>query len=396
MKMIATIFRKELKDSMRDRRTLITMIIIPLLLFPLLMGITSKFMFSHMKEARGKILDIGLETRGNAQSFRQILLDREDVNIIENISEEEAQTLIKEDSLHAFILIAEQFDEQVSQLKTGEMTLYIKATEDTEIEKRRIRGLIETYEETLLTERFAKLKLEESIIETIDLSEINLATTREIFADVIGGVLPILFIMFCFMGAMYPAIDLAAGEKERGTMETLLTSPVSRFDIILGKFGVVVLIGLGSAVISLLGMYIGIRRMPEVPVEFIKVIMQILQVETIVILVTLLLPLTIFFAGILLSLSIFAKSFKEAQSTINPFLFVVIIPAFVGMMPGMSLTLQTAIFPILNVTLAMKDIIAGTISPSLLAVVYISLMVYALLSLLVCTKIFGRESAIFR
>ena len=396
MKKIMTIFKKELIDSIRDRRTLITMVVVPLLLFPILIGISSKIMISQARKAREKTLGIGLMTYNNAREFRESLLGREDVAVIDHIDAELGQQLIKKDSLDAFILFEKDFDKRVGDMLTGRITLYFKATEEREIEKRRVLTLLNDFERELRSSRFDKLNLDLSIIETIDVDEQNLATPKERLAEVIGGFLPYLFIIFCFMGAMYPAIDLAAGEKERGTLETLLTSPVGRFQILLGKFGVVVLTGILSAAISMLGMYVGIRQVKEIPPELLNMILSILEFDSIILLISLLLPLTIFFAAILLSLSFFAKSFKEAQSIISPMMIVVIIPAFIGLMPGIRLTPTTALIPVLNVSLATKGIIADTIVPGMLIEVYLSLIVYAALSIVVCSKIFTREGTIFR
>jgi len=396
MKKIMTIFKKELIDSIRDRRTLITMVVVPLLLFPILIGISSKIMISQARKAREKTLRIGLMTYNNAREFRESLLGREDVAVIDHIDAELGQQLIKKDSLDAFILFEKDFDKRVGDMLTGRITLYFKATEEREIEKRRVLTLLNDFERELRSSRFDKLNLDLSIIETIDVDEQNLATPKERLAEVIGGFLPYLFIIFCFMGAMYPAIDLAAGEKERGTLETLLTSPVGRFQILLGKFGVVVLTGILSAAISMLGMYVGIRQVKEIPPELLNMILSILEFDSIILLISLLLPLTIFFAAILLSLSFFAKSFKEAQSIISPMMIVVIIPAFIGLMPGIRLTPTTALIPVLNVSLATKGIIADTIVPGMLIEVYLSLIVYAALSIVVCSKIFTREGTIFR
>jgi sodium transport system permease protein len=262
--------------------------------------------------------------------------------------------------------------------------------------KRRVRDLLSGYEDSLRRSRFEALSLDVSIVDAIDVKEQNLASAKEQLADEIGGFLPYLIIIFCFTGSMYPAIDLAAGEKERGTLETLLTSPAGRLEILLGKFGVVVLTGIASALISILGMYIGIRRSPEIPPEVLNAIMGMLETRSIVLLLSLLLPLSIFFAALLLSLSFFAKSFKEAQSTITPLMIFIILPAFIGLMPGMSLDAKTALIPILNVSLATRAIIAGTIEPRLLAEVYASLVFFAAIGMWFCTWVFNREDVIFR
>jgi sodium transport system permease protein len=396
MKTIFVIFKKELVDTLRDRRTLVSMIAVPLILFPVLIGISSRVMSSQAKEAREKTLRVALITNGNAEEFRRILVQTDKVMLVENISADSARSLVASDSLDAFFEFAPNFDKQVASLQPGVVTMYFKSAEERDIEKGRALGLLKEYETELRYVRFKSLNINESVIKPVDVREVNLASAKEKIAPIIGGFLPYLFIIFCFLGSMYPAIDLAAGEKERGTLETLLTSPASRLEILLGKFGVVVLTGLITAAVSMLGLYIGIVQVKEIPAELLSTILGILEVRSIALLLSLLLPLTVFFAAILLSLSIFAKSYKEAQSIISPMMIVIIVPAFLGLMPGMTLNTTTALIPILNVSLATKAIIAGTISTMILLEVYASLIVFGGGSLYVCAKIFGREGTIFR
>jgi sodium transport system permease protein len=115
-----------------------------------------------------------------------------------------------------------------------------------------------------------------------------------------------------------------------------------------------------------------------------------------VLVLSLLIPLTIFFAGVLLSVSLAARSFKEAQSMISPLNIAVVLPAAIGMIPGVKLTYTTAVIPILNVSLATKEIIAGTIRTPHLVLVYVSLITLAIASLWGSAWWFRRESTIFR
>ena len=396
MRTVFVIFRKELTDTLRDRRTLISMIIIPLLLFPLLIGISSRIMMSQIEKAKGKVLRIGLQTSGNAERFRELLLRDAKVRVTTGLSEDSARALITSDSLDAYIVFDRDFDRQVMNLAAGKVTLYFKSAEVRGIEKDRVVKLLNEFERELRTERFARLRIDESVVTTMEIKETNLASAQEKIAEVIGGFLPYIFIIFCFLGSMYPAIDLGAGEKERGTLETLLTSPADRFEILLGKFGVIVLAGILTAMIAMVGLYLGIAQTKEIPAELLKTILGMLQWRTIFLLLSLLLPLTVFFAAALLSLSIFAKSYKEAQSIISPLMIVIIVPVFVGLMPGMNLTTTTALVPILNVSLATKAIIAGKETFLLLAETYLSLIFIAAAGLYVCAKVFGRESTVFR
>ena len=396
MNHFTTIFRKEFTDTIRDRRTLFVMIIFPLLLVPLLLTVVAKLQTSSMQQAEERIIRVGLVTNGNALDFPKDLMQSGGLRTIEGIPADSAQAFINRDSLDAFIVVARNFDVEVRQMRAGTISLYYKSSEDYDMVKRRLTTVIERFERSLMSARFKKLNLDESIVHAVQLEQHDVASAKERFGKTIGGMIPYFFVLFCFLGAMYPAIDLAAGEKERGTMETLLTAPVSRFQILLGKFAVVVLAGILSAVVSLLGVYVAVTQIDEIPPELMQLIMSILDVQTIVLVFSLLLPLTVFFAAILLSLSIFAKSYKEAQSLISPLSIVIILPVLVGVMPGVELDSVTAMIPVLNVSLATKEIIAGTIKPLLLAEVYVTLFALASLSLWGCSKWFGREETMFR
>ena len=195
---------------------------------------------------------------------------------------------------------------------------------------------------------------------------------------------------------MYPAIDLFTGEKERGTIETILTVPASRLQILIGKMLVVVISGVISGVLVILGLYLTLRFNPDVPDMVLNIANQILTPLNLGLIILMLIPLTTFFSGILIPVSIYSKSFKEAQSLITPMTFVVILPLIVAMMPGFKLTVMTALIPIVNVALATKEIVAGTIDYGLLGLVFLSLFVFAAIGIGMCVKWFGSEGNILR
>ncbi len=396
MKTFLTIFRKEFIDTVRDRRTLFVMVIFPLLLFPLLLTAVTKIQMSQMRKAEEKVLRLALVNDRSAPGLADLITTLPGVSLAELAAADGAESLLRQDSLDAVIVVSTDFRQQVAARKSGTLILIFKSSEDYAIAKRRLREVVGQYEKVLIEQRFAELHIDRSVVSAITVQEKDVATVKERVGRSIGGFIPYLFVIFCFLGAMYPAIDLAAGEKERGTIETLLTAPVNRFQILLGKFAVVVLAGLLSAAVSMCGLYLAVRQAPELPKDMLQAVTSILDVQSVLLTLSLLLPLTIFFAGFLLSLSMFAKSYKEAQSLISPLTIVVILPVAVGMIPGFTLTPVTALIPVLNVSLATKEIIAGTIQPGLLALVYLSLIVLAGLSLWACARWFNREETIFR
>jgi sodium transport system permease protein len=372
------------------------MIVVPLVLFPLLFQVMISVTRRQEQKAQAKKLRVACLDQGNAPRFIQMLRERGDVELLTDVPADSVAALIRADSLDGAFLFAASFDDDVAELKPGRLDLYFKSTGDNRILEQRLRETVERYEKELLDERFNRLELDRSIVQAVKLESHNVASMEERLGKSVGGIVPYMFILFCFMGAMYPAIDLGAGEKERGTLETLLTAPVNRFHILLGKFGVVVVSGLLSAGVSISGLFIAIKRSPDMPSELLDVILRVLGWDTIILLMSLLLPLTIFFAGVLLSVSLSARSFKEAQSLISPLNVAVILPAGIGLTPGIELGFANAWIPVLNVSLATKEILAGTIQPGELAVVYVSLIALAVASLWGSAWWFGRESTIFR
>ncbi|MCB0300508.1 MAG: ABC transporter permease, partial [Calditrichaeota bacterium] len=326
----------------------------------------------------------------------QILADDDGIELQQDVPEDSIRSRILAGKLDGAFVFESQFDTQIDSFRAGNLQLFFKAAENLSVLRNRLRSRAEDFEKQLLADRFSALQIDKNMVEVLAFDEVNIASEREKFGSVIGGFLPYIFILFCFLGSMYPAIDLAAGEKERHTMETLLTTPASRYSILLGKFGVVVLSGLLSAIISIVGLYIGFQQSKGLPDAFIRSILNIFEWQTLIMVLSLLLPMAIFFAGILLSISLFTRTYKEAQSAISPLVIFAIIPGIIGTVPGITLNAQTALIPILNVTLETKHLLSGGRDVLLLSEVYLSMFVLGLLSLYLASKMFTRESVIFR
>jgi len=396
MKKAFIIFKKEITDTLRDRRTIIMMIVIPLLVFPLIMNLVVRIGSSQKAKAEERILKVGLVTQGNAAQLKESFLERADMTINQEVDMENIEKLVQEKKFDFVIVLAADFDQRIKDNQSGQLDLYYKTSSENEIGKRRILKIINSYRKDLVDHRLSGLNLDSSFITPLNIADHDLSSLQEKFGEYAGGFLPYFFVIFCFMGAMYPAIDLAAGEKERATIETLLATPATRLQIVMGKFLVVTLAGIISAAISIFGLYVAVKQTDKIPAKILDVIQNIVEWQSIALLLSLLIPLCVFFAAVLLSLSIYARSFKEAQSIMTPMNLIVILPAAIGIMPGIKLDLTTAMIPILNVSLASREIIAGTIKLGLLLEVYASLFLLAGVSLYFCVRWFNREEVIFR
>lgn len=380
---------------LRDRRTVITMIVMPILLMPAIISLTSYIASDRIKKAQAKDIKIAINTNDNGVDFVKRFKRQKDVKIIEGIDGKDFEQLIRDDSLDLAIDISADFDTQIKGGKTAGIKVFFDST-DEGLFMKRMENTIESYKESIVKARLDSLGGEMYLIEPIKAIEQDVYTQTESFGKMVGGFLPYIFVLFCLMGAMYPAIDLFTGEKERGTMETILSVPASRLQILLGKMLVVVLSGVISGVLTIIGLYLALKLNPDVPGWVITMANELLSPQSLGLIILMLIPLTTFFAGVLIPASIYAKSFKEAQSLIQPLMFFVIVPLVIAMMPGFELDTFTALMPIVNVALATKEIVAGTIDYGLLSLVFISLFIFAGIGIAVCVKWFGAEGNILR
>ncbi|HIP33069.1 MAG TPA: ABC transporter permease [Crocinitomicaceae bacterium] len=392
--MIFTIFKKELKDTLRDKRTLMMMLVIPVLIFPVILNVFVGISSSFQEEAAQKELKIGFVGEKGNYFLEQLeklpeVMGKKKIILYKDSSALKAD--IKVDSIQIGMFAAADFSHSLENKKPAKLTIFYNAT-DVGV-KKRAETYVKTIEDIALQERYIDLNLDVAQLTPIETSYSNTASDKEMIGKLAGGILPYIFIAFGFLGCMYPAIDLFTGEKERGTIETLLTTPVARWQILFGKMGVVVLSGLLAASAALLGLFFSIEVMDIVEnEELLNVVHGILNFKFILLLFLLLLPLTVFFAGIMIPIAVYAKSFKEAQSIITPINLLVVLPAMIGFFPGIKLTMITAMIPVVNIVLSTKELIAGTLDYSLLGVSFAVMILIAVIAVFVSYKQFDKET----
>lgn len=384
-----------MKDLLRDRRTVITMMVIPFFLIPLIFSITSTVSMKQAEKSRAKDLRVAMVTNNTGGELAERLRRRKDLKLSENHAPSTLRQLVRDDSIDMALVIEPGFDEAIERGETGDISLFYRASGD-DIVQDRLKKTIDEYSNAVLTQRLDSLGATKATITPTKVKDINVYNQRESIGKLAGGLLPYFFVLFCFMGAMYPAIDLFTGEKERSTIETLLVVPANRLQILIGKMLVVVTAGVVSGLLTIIGLYVALKINPELPSFISEIVSQILSPTSIILIVLMMIPLTTFFAGVLIPASIYAKSFKEAQSLIQPMTIIAIVPLVIGMMPGVQLNFMTALIPILNIALASKEIIAGTIDYTLLAVVFMSLFLLAAIGILLCRRWFSHEGSILR
>ncbi len=391
MNTILTVFKKEIKDTLRDKRTLMTAIVLPALLIPVLMYGMTVVTKMVMEKEENKKLSISLI---DAPDAFLTYLDTTKMEIKSGYDLKTGKEAIKADSLDAMIRFTSNFMELQEKMASPRVVLLYKQT-NLSVESR-MKKMVERYSDDLLDQRIETLGISSATIKPINLKTENVEEPQELVGQTVGGILPYMFIMFCFMGCMYPALDLITGEKERGTIETLLTVPASRFSILLGKVLTISIVGLAATVMSIVGMYFGVLFLPDLPEEISGVINSIISPKFVTMLLAMLLPLCVFFAGLITTMVVKAKSFKEAQSIVSPFTVLIILPAALALLPGIELTWGTAMVPILNIALATKEIIAETINIGHFALIVASLIILAIIGVFISYSQFSKEGMVLK
>ena len=391
-----TIAKKELTDITRDRRTIIMMVVLPFVLIPGLFGVVYTIQSQQAKKATEQQMKVSFFGQEHAPELYQAFADLDNVIILDQITADSVDSYIQNEYLDAAIYVNREYQKSIDQNKQAPIIIKFKGTDSFGITRDRIKSLLTAQENQIITKRMNQLNLKPDIVKAYQIEYKDVASTQEKLGKFVGGFLPYFFIIFGFMGAMYPALDLGAGEKERGTLETILSSPATRLDVVLGKFLVVMLAAIITAFIALGGMYFGIQTFPDIEPWVLEVVNVILSAKTVILMMSLIIPISAFFSALLLGLSIYAKSFKEAQSIVGPLNIAIIFPALIGTLPGIELNAITSLIPILNVSLASMDIIGGRINPWNMVEVYLSLIVLAGLGIVWCVNWFNRESTIFR
>jgi len=444
---------KELRESLRDRRTLITLILMPILVYPLLsmamqrlivgtasglnadkteyiIGVKDEQAGSLVASALGETaLAIRQGVRHSIEIRRPMLTspvtkktatkatvaentggnnapqsDTADRNpeVRENASAIDPQTagfniVVAEgislqqalDEGQVDVAVLQVRSESVSLGRNGTYPAYQLELSFRDADLRSEAAMLEFRKAMELVNDTQSLQFRGALPPAVRM--ISTATGKKVDAMTsLAGILPLILILMTITGAVYPAIDLTAGERERGTMEAMIATPAPRFLLLLSKYVAVVTVAVLTALANLLACWItlsigGLGRalLGEKGLSLLAIV-QILP---------LLVIFAAFFSAILLAMCSFARSFKEAQAYLIPVMLVSLAPALLTLMPNIEFSTLLGIVPLVNILLLSRDIMTG--SPQALpafAAVF-STLLYAAAALVVASRLFGAESA---
>jgi len=395
---VATVYRKELTEWLRDRRTLISTVLVPLLAFPVLMVGMTSLMAVMMNKAEKEIPKVMIIQGENSPRLVAALQASKDLEIVPYADDWKDQ--ISNKQIRAGVEIPPGFDASLSSKSSLTVQIhYYQGEVKSEFAARHVEDSLKSFRDDFVKERLEANNLPDSLISPFKTEKHNVAPAEKVSGAALGGLLGYMVILLSMTGAIYPAIDLTAGEKERGTMETILSSPLSRVDLVLGKFFLVLSASLSTAILSIISMgtsFYLVGHSPAMAQKDAAVFQLHVGLPTVLSVFLMALPLAVLFASALLTIALFAKSYKEAQSYLTPMTFIVVIPAVASLLPGFDLNPKLALIPILSTSLVCKEIVAGTFHWNYILLILLSSSVYAAAGLFLAVKMFQRESVLFR
>jgi sodium transport system permease protein len=389
-RIVRAIYAKEMLDMRRDRRALISMIIVPLVAMPGIFGVMHYFTANLGKKAQEESTRIGASAKISQASVREALKNAGfDLVPVSN-----PRTAVESKS------VAAAMDEDRGPANEDRIVIFVDRTrEASSMAAEKITATLERLKLDQVKGSLRGLGVSERVLDPFSVTSSNVAPEKKMAGFILGGVLGYTVLLLMFTGGMYPAIDMTAGEKERHTLEPLLASPASREEIMLGKIlttttasFLTAILTIGSLLISMQTLGLG-QGGPELENLVSRAAP---DAGTVFLILLTLLPTALFAASVMTAIALFARGFKEAQSMLTPVVMAVVIPAVVSLLPGLELNVGLALIPVFNVSQLIKEIILGEYSRLSFLTAFLSNVVYAFLAFWISVRIFKSESVLFR
>ena len=373
------ILKKELRELFRDKKSLAMMLIIPIFIPLIMLGMSALF---------------EMQTNKDIEEYNKIGFTYE-------LSEEE-----KEIAKQMNIEIVNGSEEELRQkYDNGEIDLYITkdgnkyiinsdGSDNSSYAKNMMESYFNTYKQYLQGEYLTENNIDSNQVFNIITVEENVFEQENFFGNYIKNYAFLFIIMAITVSATYPATDTTAGEKERGTLETLLTFPIKSKDIIVGKFLAVsissIVTGLISFILAIVALLLAQNMFSIYEGTDIM-----FSASSMVFGIVVIIAYSFFISGLCISIASTSKTFKEAQSALTPLTFISFFPSFIVFMVGLQTTPILSIVPFLNFTMIFTDIAAGNINLLNIALMAISTIIYITLIFTYIIKQYKTEKVLF-
>lgn len=418
---IKAIYTKELLEILRDRRTLIAMVVVPIALYPLLIigsvhllslqnnrraaqpisiavqramdqpdeNQPDAFVKEVISQMRNRYAQMVQADENNADAAKELeSVERMSVDLVSDASAAVAQ------GVYPVGMIIKRSSTGVEGYDHYEVTLQCDRAEiSSQAACERVDRLMDAAGDVLASRFLENFRIPREAVRPIEVEMANVATPQKVGGMVLGSIVPLVLVLMTITGAIYPAIDLTAGERERGTLETILACPVPAVELITGKYLVVATIAMLGASLNLISvgatLYFGgftsvlSDTATELPLAVLPVILLSL------------IPFALLFSAIMVAVCSYARTFKEAQNYIMPVILAALIPGGVAALPGTGFENINTVVPVMNMVLLARELLLGHYEWAKIALVLVSTTMYASVAVIIASRIFSTESVVF-
>jgi sodium transport system permease protein len=387
-RVIRTVVGKELRETLRDRRTLIIMVVVPVLLYPLMLVLIEQIALFGRRTLEADAVQVAVV--GAAPDAFRFIDGHPDIRAIQ--ADAPPMRDLRAGAVDAVLVFPPG---EWSETGTNRLELhYDGARERSGYARGLLQRRLGEWAGMMTAERLRVQGLPDSFAEPLAVDEASIATAQDVGGYMLGRFLPLILILMTVLGAFYPSIDLAAGEKERGTLEALLTAPVPADHLVLGKFITAALMGLTAATLNLASMLLTFQSGLVGFGDTVDIQFQ-LPARSALLIFAVLALLAVLFSALFLGIAVRSHSFKEAQNSLTPVYILSLVPAMLPMMPGTVFTTGFALMPVAGVGFLFRELMSGTAPPGPSVIAIAATAFYAALALVFAARAFGREDVLF-
>jgi sodium transport system permease protein len=431
---ILTILAKELRETLRDRRTLMLTLGLPVLVYPLVIIGFMRIAESGQEalEAQRSViavwgelpadvaaavaadedldvragLDLPVEIahgladgtlapaspreRPEREGARRRRRDPADTGLLEedNPVLRAARDVVARRAADAVIVAWPGLTGAVAGGDAGPLTVYFDSVRsESTLGGDRVREALRDARRSLVEDRQRARGLPPGFSQALEIRARDVAEDERRAGEVLGRIVPYLLLTLAIVGGLYAALDTTAGEKERGTMQTLLCAPVTTAEIVVAKF-------LGVWILSLVGVATNVASLSLALSRLLPADVPGVDASQMLLAAALLLPVTLTTSALFLALASFARDFRDGQSMLTPLYMGVALPSAVVLLPTMELDAWTAFVPMVNVALLIKGLFLRDVSGELVFLTLVSATLYAALAIAAAVHVFHRETVL--
>ena len=406
LRIVQTVLAKELREMLRDRRSLLVMFGLPLVLYPILTLVIASLGMNKQKHYTEEAARIAVERLVDAPHLQEMIKARpQDFKLDTPHSQVPGQlrAALTSGQLNAVLTIPTLVGGYEQQMLIAPplpppppswyaitITLDRSRSEAPFVEQK-IHNLLEEYQHWLIETRLAARHVTPDVLAPIQRRVVDIATSQQRLGKMLAMMLPLLLLMTGMLGAFFPALNATTTERELGTLESLLITPASRLEILTAKTLLVLMSGLLTALLNMFSMSLVLWRAFTMISESSTAFGISFSDLTLSYLAAV--PAIIFFACLVLIVGLIARNFREANSFASPVMLLPLAAVFVGMAePPSSNALM--LVPVVNTTLIIRDVLTARAIPLHFCLAFASSCLYAGLMLSAAVRLFSNEQLV--